>query len=318
MLTLLLSPITVSIPLRGTFVVTLPSTWAVTSNAVTCIGGFNSASMADATVPLVTVVPQVAEAANKVLRISAAQVQIARTDSMFRIFCDNSVRVPSVPTAATSGPFVTVMDSNNMPLMQALAVELPEITASTAPVQRVGVKIGIDTTLGRLTAHEIEVLRVIFANMGGIPLENVVLREQIAVSVAAASTKLEIELIMMPTNSVSVEDLQDMVTNKRSTLMAQMKQTMSSEVSTLSAPYEADMDASCADGVVNGSETSPDCGGSQCLPCALGKSCSTNSDCESRQCTEGRCTSPDNAASAISASLFVYALIAAAALFIFA
>lgn len=45
---------------------------------------------------------------------------------------------------------------------------------------------------------------------------------------------------------------------------------------------------SCKDNKKNGSETDVDCGGS-CSPCASGKACSENSDCNSGVCASGRC-----------------------------
>jgi hypothetical protein len=47
-------------------------------------------------------------------------------------------------------------------------------------------------------------------------------------------------------------------------------------------------DASCGDGVKNGSESDVDCGGS-CGGCALGESCGVAADCASKVCTGGTC-----------------------------
>ncbi|MBM4783538.1 MAG: hypothetical protein GQE15_38175, partial [Archangiaceae bacterium] len=45
----------------------------------------------------------------------------------------------------------------------------------------------------------------------------------------------------------------------------------------------------CGDGVLNGQESSIDCGGPTCLKCALSKACNANSDCTSSVCSGGRC-----------------------------
>lgn len=45
---------------------------------------------------------------------------------------------------------------------------------------------------------------------------------------------------------------------------------------------------SCGDGVLNQDETDVDCGGSLCVRCDLGKTCSQSADCVSEQC-EGTC-----------------------------
>lgn len=51
------------------------------------------------------------------------------------------------------------------------------------------------------------------------------------------------------------------------------------------------LDASCEDGVKNGSETGQDCGG-DCNPCADGEPCNDGSDCSSEICTDdGLCAS---------------------------
>lgn len=45
----------------------------------------------------------------------------------------------------------------------------------------------------------------------------------------------------------------------------------------------------CLDGVLNGSETSADCGGAECAPCDDGKGCVTLGDCTSLVCAAGIC-----------------------------
>jgi hypothetical protein len=45
----------------------------------------------------------------------------------------------------------------------------------------------------------------------------------------------------------------------------------------------------CGDGVLNGNESSIDCGGPTCLKCGLSKSCNANTDCTSNVCSGGRC-----------------------------
>jgi hypothetical protein len=45
----------------------------------------------------------------------------------------------------------------------------------------------------------------------------------------------------------------------------------------------------CTDGIKNGSETDVDCGGGSCPPCANGKMCGINADCESNRCLSGFC-----------------------------
>jgi hypothetical protein len=47
--------------------------------------------------------------------------------------------------------------------------------------------------------------------------------------------------------------------------------------------------ASCADGVQDGQETDVDCGGPDCAPCANGKHCVVNRDCQSGICSNGVC-----------------------------
>ena len=49
---------------------------------------------------------------------------------------------------------------------------------------------------------------------------------------------------------------------------------------------------SCEDGIEDGAETGPDCGGGACPACALGFGCHTGSDCASGRCEEGACRSP--------------------------
>ena len=50
--------------------------------------------------------------------------------------------------------------------------------------------------------------------------------------------------------------------------------------------------ATCADGVVNGSETDTDCGGGTCGSCAPGKSCLQPSDCQTGSCSGNACAPP--------------------------
>lgn len=49
--------------------------------------------------------------------------------------------------------------------------------------------------------------------------------------------------------------------------------------------------ASCTDGIVNGTETAKDCGGS-CSPCAVGSACKVPADCATALCATGSCVSP--------------------------
>jgi hypothetical protein len=51
-------------------------------------------------------------------------------------------------------------------------------------------------------------------------------------------------------------------------------------------------DATCSDGVQNGTETDVDCGGGGCAACADGDSCSVGTDCVSGTCTGGVCVQP--------------------------
>jgi hypothetical protein len=51
--------------------------------------------------------------------------------------------------------------------------------------------------------------------------------------------------------------------------------------------------ASCSDGVKNGGETDVDCGGA-CGPCAVGKACLEDPDCQGNACEHGRCVGPDD------------------------
>jgi hypothetical protein len=46
---------------------------------------------------------------------------------------------------------------------------------------------------------------------------------------------------------------------------------------------------SCSDFVTNGDETDVDCGGGYCPPCASGRSCVVNSDCDRKSCSSGVC-----------------------------
>ena len=45
----------------------------------------------------------------------------------------------------------------------------------------------------------------------------------------------------------------------------------------------------CSDGVLDGSETDVDCGGSSCPPCLAGKTCGVNPDCLTSVCSSGTC-----------------------------
>lgn len=51
------------------------------------------------------------------------------------------------------------------------------------------------------------------------------------------------------------------------------------------------LQATCSDGRLNQDEKDVDCGAtlSSCAPCAAGKSCESNENCESKLCTEGKC-----------------------------
>lgn len=48
----------------------------------------------------------------------------------------------------------------------------------------------------------------------------------------------------------------------------------------------------CNDGAKNGDETDVDCGGGTCSPCGLGKSCGTDADCKSDNCSSDVCQAP--------------------------
>jgi hypothetical protein len=50
--------------------------------------------------------------------------------------------------------------------------------------------------------------------------------------------------------------------------------------------------SSCNDCNKNNNETDIDCGGSSCPPCAVGNSCSQNSDCTSGTCEDNQCQAP--------------------------
>lgn len=54
----------------------------------------------------------------------------------------------------------------------------------------------------------------------------------------------------------------------------------------------------CTDGVKNGDETGPDCGGPTCGKCPGGEPCKVNTDCTSNACTGGTCDAPKCVASA--------------------
>jgi hypothetical protein len=50
--------------------------------------------------------------------------------------------------------------------------------------------------------------------------------------------------------------------------------------------------ATCSDGILDGSESAVDCGGSTCAPCGLNQTCAANSDCQSSYCFVGQCLLP--------------------------
>ena len=52
--------------------------------------------------------------------------------------------------------------------------------------------------------------------------------------------------------------------------------------------------ASCSDSKTNGDETDMDCGGKNCPPCALGKTCTVPADCASNGCTANKCSTCNN------------------------
>ena len=52
------------------------------------------------------------------------------------------------------------------------------------------------------------------------------------------------------------------------------------------------VEPSCSDTTKNGSESDVDCGGSKCLPCALGGACVLSSDCAASLCLAGTCGVP--------------------------
>ncbi len=45
----------------------------------------------------------------------------------------------------------------------------------------------------------------------------------------------------------------------------------------------------CLDGMQDADETDTDCGGQVCQPCAMGKKCLKNSDCQSNMCKNNIC-----------------------------
>jgi hypothetical protein len=57
-------------------------------------------------------------------------------------------------------------------------------------------------------------------------------------------------------------------------------------------PFVKD-EGTCTDGVMNGNETGPDCGGSDCDPCATGGGCAKATDCASGMCVNGECVDLD-------------------------
>lgn len=58
------------------------------------------------------------------------------------------------------------------------------------------------------------------------------------------------------------------------------------------AACQEDPSLLCSDGIKNADETDTDCGGPFCDACAVGQSCKTFRDCESRVCIEGVCQAP--------------------------
>ena len=47
--------------------------------------------------------------------------------------------------------------------------------------------------------------------------------------------------------------------------------------------------STCANGTTDALETDVDCGGGECSPCAIGQSCSQDSDCDGNTCDFGHC-----------------------------
>lgn len=61
------------------------------------------------------------------------------------------------------------------------------------------------------------------------------------------------------------------------------------------APEPVDMpepEPTCTDAMHNGAETSTDCGGPDCTPCALGSACMIDADCADATCVRSACTMP--------------------------
>ncbi len=56
--------------------------------------------------------------------------------------------------------------------------------------------------------------------------------------------------------------------------------------------FSQDCKTMCGDGALNSDETDIDCGGNACGPCAVGKNCSKESDCETNLCEGGKCVAP--------------------------
>ncbi|MCK5805943.1 MAG: hypothetical protein KAI66_24140 [Lentisphaeria bacterium] len=50
---------------------------------------------------------------------------------------------------------------------------------------------------------------------------------------------------------------------------------------------------SCENDKIDGQESDADCGGDECAPCELGKSCEENADCKSGNCENGECKKAD-------------------------
>lgn len=335
MLTVLLSPLTSALGLGSTFIVTLPPTWSITPNAITCAGSFGNGNRQSATLTFTTYAPTVVDAANKVLRVSAPTMQFKPTDSKLRIFCDNAVRVPAVATAAVTGPFVSIIDASNNPLLQALNVEIPAITATAVSVNYLTFTVQFYSATSSLSSDDIRALTVIFGNIAEIPLDNVFVRSQAVSSsrsLAAGFSEglaiglhgtggvipLDVNMVIVPVadHKNSIEDLYDMVSQRSSTLLQSMNSVTAHNAQTIADVKETAFPATCANGVKDNTETDIDCGGSSCLPCLATKACSATSDCHVGTCTGGYCTGKTSAAAGltVTATTIVAALVAMIAL----
>ena len=65
--------------------------------------------------------------------------------------------------------------------------------------------------------------------------------------------------------------------------------TITAQLDGFSATADVDVTVACVDGLKNGEETDVDCGGPFCAACALGHTCTSDSDCRSTQCVSGLC-----------------------------